>query len=186
MAALAIAAYQRDGAWVVLDNMGETGGRWWTTRGSTAASSRCSWWRSCCSAWPVCTAEPEVSSPAEARPAGLGMGLLALLAGASLIAPAVLAAETATGRVADGWSIAVSSAALFLLVMARMALLLRHVERQARQVRELARSDELTGLPNRRAWNDELPRSLARARRNGEPVVAAQSGRAGRSSRAAA
>jgi predicted signal transduction protein with EAL and GGDEF domain len=128
----------------------------------------------------------EVSSPAEARPAGLGMGLLALLAGASLIAPAVLAAETATGRVADGWSIAVSSAALFLLVMARMALLLRHVERQARQVRELARSDELTGLPNHRAWNDELPRSLARARRNGEPVVAAQSGRTGRSSRAAA
>ncbi len=62
---------------------------------------------------------------------------------------------------------------LFLLVVARMALLLREVERQARQVRELARSDELTGPPNRRAWNDELPRALERARRNNEPVAVA-------------
>ncbi|WP_433790303.1 GGDEF domain-containing protein [Actinoplanes sp. CA-252034] len=115
----------------------------------------------------------EVAAPAEARPAGLGKGLLALLAGASLIAPAVLAAQTASGEVTDGWSIAICSAVLFLLVVARMALLLRHVERQARQVRELARSDELTGLPNRRAWNDELPRALERARRNSEPVAVA-------------
>ncbi|GID52169.1 hypothetical protein Aco03nite_005730 [Actinoplanes couchii] len=115
----------------------------------------------------------QVAEPADSRPAGLGKGLLALLAGASMIAPAVLVAQTATGGVTDGWSIAFCSAVLFLLVVARMALLLREVERQAGQLRDLARSDELTGLPNRRAWNDELPRALERARRDGEPVAVA-------------
>jgi diguanylate cyclase (GGDEF)-like protein len=33
-----------------------------------------------------------------------------------------------------------------------------------------ARTDQLTGLPNRRTWDDELPRELARARRGGEPL----------------
>ncbi|MDH4177747.1 MAG: sensor domain-containing diguanylate cyclase [Thermoleophilia bacterium] len=31
-------------------------------------------------------------------------------------------------------------------------------------------TDELTGLPNRRRWEEELPRALARARRTGAPV----------------
>lgn len=31
-------------------------------------------------------------------------------------------------------------------------------------------TDDLTGLPNRRRWEDELPRALARARRMGSPV----------------
>jgi diguanylate cyclase (GGDEF)-like protein/PAS domain S-box-containing protein len=33
-----------------------------------------------------------------------------------------------------------------------------------------ARTDQLTGLPNRRAWDHELPRELSRARRTGEPL----------------
>jgi diguanylate cyclase (GGDEF)-like protein/PAS domain S-box-containing protein len=33
------------------------------------------------------------------------------------------------------------------------------------RVKELARTDSLTGLPNRRSWQDELDRELARARR---------------------
>jgi diguanylate cyclase (GGDEF)-like protein/PAS domain S-box-containing protein len=33
---------------------------------------------------------------------------------------------------------------------------------------EMARTDDLTGLPNRRAWDDELNRELARSRRSGE------------------
>ena len=37
----------------------------------------------------------------------------------------------------------------------------------------LARTDQLTGLANRRTWDDELPRELARARRNGEPLSVA-------------
>ncbi len=98
---------------------------------------------------------------------------LLLLAGASLIAPAVLAIQLAQGGVTDGVAIVIGSAAVFLLVVTRMAQLVREVERQAQQVRELARQDELTGLPNRRAWNDELPRALEHARRDGRPVSVA-------------
>jgi diguanylate cyclase (GGDEF)-like protein len=163
-----------DSAWVVLDNMGETGealvdNPWFYSGLESVFLVAFVLFGVAC----LHGGAREVAAPADARPAGLGKGLLALLAGASLIAPAVLAAETAAGQVSDGWSIAVCSATLFLLVVARMALLIRHVERQARQVRALARSDELTGLPNRRAWNDELPRALERARRNGEPVAVA-------------
>jgi diguanylate cyclase (GGDEF)-like protein len=34
----------------------------------------------------------------------------------------------------------------------------------------LARTDSLTGVANRRAWDEELPRELARAARSGQPV----------------
>jgi diguanylate cyclase (GGDEF)-like protein len=42
-----------------------------------------------------------------------------------------------------------------------------------RQLDELAHTDALTGLPNRRAWVSELDRGLARGRRTGEPVSVA-------------
>jgi diguanylate cyclase (GGDEF)-like protein len=37
----------------------------------------------------------------------------------------------------------------------------------------IARTDELTGLPNRRAWQDRLPLELARASRAGQPLSVA-------------
>jgi diguanylate cyclase (GGDEF)-like protein len=42
-----------------------------------------------------------------------------------------------------------------------------------REVGRLARTDALTGVPNRRAWDDELPMELARAARSGQPLCAA-------------
>jgi diguanylate cyclase (GGDEF)-like protein len=47
------------------------------------------------------------------------------------------------------------------------------VEHQALQLRALSRADELTGLPNRRAWSDELPAAIERARRDKTPVSVA-------------
>jgi diguanylate cyclase (GGDEF)-like protein len=41
------------------------------------------------------------------------------------------------------------------------------------RVEELARTDELTGLPNRRSWDHELGRSVAHARRLKLPVAVA-------------
>jgi diguanylate cyclase (GGDEF)-like protein/PAS domain S-box-containing protein len=41
------------------------------------------------------------------------------------------------------------------------------------RVQEIARTDELTGLPNRRAWEEELARELARARRSARPLCVA-------------
>ncbi|WP_229076449.1 GGDEF domain-containing protein [Actinoplanes sp. DH11] len=114
-----------------------------------------------------------VATAADRPPARLGRGLLTLLTVASLIAPVLLGVQVHHGRVVSGWAFVFGSATLFLLVVARMALLVRELECQAAQVRDLARSDELTGLPNRRAWNDELPRALERARRDRSPVTVA-------------
>jgi len=46
---------------------------------------------------------------------------------------------------------------LFLLVVLRIAGLVRQVEEQAAQLAALAQRDGLTGMPNRRAWEGELP-----------------------------
>jgi diguanylate cyclase (GGDEF)-like protein len=42
-----------------------------------------------------------------------------------------------------------------------------------RRLESLALTDQLTGLPNRRAWEDTLDRELARAARDGLPVCVA-------------
>lgn len=115
----------------------------------------------------------QLASPGGPATARLSPIHLALLSGASLIAPGVLIVEAVSGGVTDGVPIALGSATLFLLVVTRMAGLLRELERQTRQVRDLARRDELTGLPNRRAWTDELPRALEHARRDGRPISVA-------------
>jgi diguanylate cyclase (GGDEF)-like protein len=115
----------------------------------------------------------DVSTAVPQEQAKLGRGLLVLLAAASLVAPALLAVQVAQGRVRDGWAIAVCCAVLFLLVVTRMAQLVRELERHAAQVRELARRDDLTGLANRRVWAEEMPRALDFARRDGRPVSVA-------------
>lgn len=115
----------------------------------------------------------DLSRPTAPRPPRLGGLQLLALTVATLIAPAILAGQLVVGEVTDGAAVVVGSTALFLLVVTRMAQLVRQVEQQARQVRELSRTDELTGLPNRRAWNDELPKALERSRRDGQPICVA-------------
>jgi diguanylate cyclase (GGDEF)-like protein len=41
------------------------------------------------------------------------------------------------------------------------------------RLQQLSLTDELTGLPNRRGWNEALERELARAQRNDEPLCLA-------------
>jgi diguanylate cyclase (GGDEF)-like protein/PAS domain S-box-containing protein len=41
------------------------------------------------------------------------------------------------------------------------------------RVQEMSRTDSLTGLPNRRSWDDEVTRALARSRRSGQPLTLA-------------
>jgi diguanylate cyclase len=108
----------------------------------------------------------EVGEPATRRILRLSPALLALLTVASLIAPAILAYQVWRHQVTDGVAIAVGSMTLFLLVVTRMAQLLRQIERQSTQLSQLTRVDELTGLPNRRAWSAELPAAIERARRD--------------------
>ncbi len=46
-------------------------------------------------------------------------------------------------------------------------------ERLLERERAMARTDRLTGLPNRRAWDEELRRELSRAKRHGQTVTVA-------------
>ena len=108
----------------------------------------------------------EVGEQAARRTLRLSPTLLALLTVASLLAPAILAYQVWQREVTDGVAIVIGSMALFLLVVTRMAQLLRQIERQSKQLSQLTRVDELTGLPNRRAWSAELPAAIERARRD--------------------
>ena len=57
-----------------------------------------------------------------------------------------------------------------------VAVLLRQIAALTEEVGELARlarTDPLTGLANRRGWNEQLGRELAQARRSGRPVSVA-------------
>jgi diguanylate cyclase len=51
--------------------------------------------------------------------------------------------------------------------------LVDEIRRQAEELERLASTDALTGLPNRRVWEDALPRELARSIRTGAPVAIA-------------
>jgi diguanylate cyclase len=115
----------------------------------------------------------EVAQAGPRRRQGLSPALLGLLSLVSLTAPAVLLLEVSHHDVRDGIAISIGSAALFMLVVTRMAQLLRQVERQSVRLQELSHVDELTGLPNRRAWTGELPRAIERARRDGTALCVA-------------
>ena len=92
---------------------------------------------------------------------------LVLLAATSLMAPAVLVEQGLRHQPIDVGAIALGSVVLFLLVVLRMAGLVTQVQDQATQLAALAHNDMLTGIPNRRAWELELPREMARVRRQG-------------------
>jgi len=59
------------------------------------------------------------------------------------------------------------------VLVGAMLWLLAQVGALYREVRRLARTDGLTGVANRRAWDEALPRELARAGRSGQPVCVA-------------
>jgi diguanylate cyclase (GGDEF)-like protein len=115
----------------------------------------------------------EFAIPARDGGERMSRALLGSLTVASLVAPIILAVEAAQGKVTDGIAIAIGSAQLSALVVARTAYLLRHVQRQSERLRDLALEDPLTGLPNRRALQSYLADALARARRDRHPISVA-------------
>jgi diguanylate cyclase (GGDEF)-like protein len=48
--------------------------------------------------------------------------------------------------------------------------LVREIEQLLAKLHEVARTDALTRVANRRAWDEQLPRELARAKRSSEPL----------------
>lgn len=58
------------------------------------------------------------------------------------------------------------------LLAAEVAVTLGRVDLLSR-LESIARTDDLTGLPNRRSWEEELPREVSRAQREGRPLCVA-------------
>jgi diguanylate cyclase (GGDEF)-like protein len=98
---------------------------------------------------------------------------LSLLTGVSLVAPILLLGQAWGRSGIDAAAIGIGSIALFLLVVGRMAGLIRQVEQQAAQLETLAQHDPLTGTANRRAWDHALPVEMDRARRAATPLAVA-------------
>ncbi len=65
--------------------------------------------------------------------------------------------------------VALSNVAMELCVFLAFGLLLHELRRRLGVERRLARTDMLTGMPNRRAFHSELQREIARCRSFGQP-----------------
>jgi diguanylate cyclase (GGDEF)-like protein len=89
---------------------------------------------------------------------------LVVLAGAALIAPAVLLVRDLLGTLRDVPVIAAACAVLFLLAVGRLAGLVA-------DQRRLACTDVLTGLRTRRFFGSQLPFELTKARRAGTSLA---------------
>jgi diguanylate cyclase (GGDEF)-like protein len=89
----------------------------------------------------------------------------------------VLRHEVAVGVLVLGWRQPVgeldnAAGSGLRMLAAEAAIAIDRAELLAR-LEASARTDDLTGLPNRRAWEHELPRELARAERDLRPVCVA-------------
>ncbi|HET8614023.1 MAG TPA: GGDEF domain-containing protein [Actinomycetales bacterium] len=115
----------------------------------------------------------QLSEPAPQRDLPFTRRRLLALAAASLTSPGTLAVQLVLGVSLDGWAVVISSVVLFLLVVARMGGLLSRLQHQATQLAALARTDGLTGLPNRRTGDAELSRSCQRALADGHVLSVA-------------
>lgn len=103
----------------------------------------------------------EAAAPTPVRPPQLGRRRLAVLAAASLMAPAMMGVQAARGDAVDVPVFAGGSAVLFLLVVARLAGM-------ATALGETAWYDQLTRLPNRAQLLHRLESALARSAADGE------------------
>jgi diguanylate cyclase (GGDEF)-like protein len=77
-----------------------------------------------------------------------------------------------TERTISAWLVLAMGIGASVLLGA-LLWLLAQVGALYREVGRLARTDSLTGVANRRAWDEELPRELARAARSGQPMCVA-------------
>lgn len=108
------------------------------------------------------------------RPPAFVRPRLFLLTAIVLLAPAVGLYQGATGRAGQDWlATGITSVILFLLVAVRMAGLVRRIESQAERLTLLARQDALTGLANRRQWDERLAEAVTEQTFTGQSLFVA-------------
>lgn len=105
-----------------------------------------------------------LGEPATVTDPGPGPARIIALCAAALVAPATLLVEYFRGKYHGIPVIAVACGLLFLLTIARLAVLVA-------QQRRLAITDMLTGLRTRRYFEARLVTELAHARRTGTPLA---------------
>lgn len=113
--------------------------------------------------------EPD-PEPAEAPPS---RRRLTALAGGLMLPGVVLLIDGARGPGIAWPVIGIGTLLLSALVLVRMVGLLNIVQVQAVRLSALARSDSLTGAPNRRTWDHELPRACQISRERGTTLCVA-------------
>ena len=95
------------------------------------------------------------------------------LALAALSLPILILADAGTGLAEDVKVFAAATVVIILLILVRAFGIMRTVVLQRRQLDALARTDELTRLPNRRSWDYELRRTQDWADETGRPLTLA-------------
>jgi diguanylate cyclase (GGDEF)-like protein len=98
---------------------------------------------------------------------------LLVLTGGLLLPPVALLGDGLDGEVSSWPIVLAGSVLLSVLVLVRMAGLLTMVRAQAVKLAALARSDPLTGVPNRRSWDFELARGCRSALDEDRPLTVA-------------
>jgi diguanylate cyclase (GGDEF)-like protein len=109
-----------------------------------------------------------LSSPAAIAEDTMHVRRIVALAAATMTGPAIFVGELIAGVPLDAWIVSVASALMMLLILARMIWLVRQLQEQAEWLVQLADTDLLTGLPNRRALTAEV---LARLADNGRHLA---------------
>ena len=96
-----------------------------------------------------------------------------LLAGLAAVAGALVVPVVWLGYPASEWRSAAIWIGVSVLIGATVQRLVRELRDRASRLEEVSPIDYVTGLANRRAWENDLPRELARADRDGRPLCVA-------------
>ena len=115
--------------------------------------------------WAAAALHPSMKPPpcTVAAPVGrFGLGRLGLLAACTLLVPAVLFIQGIRHDRINWLAVGVGSVALFLLVLARLSGFVGQVRQQADHLERLAMRDDLTGLANRRRFEEAVADAVAK------------------------
>lgn len=121
--------------------------------------------------WAAAALHPSTAGEIGSAPSGtarFGRVQQVVLCGCALLAPAMLFLPGVGDNAIDRAAIGASATVLFLLVVVRVSGLTRRVRGQAAELERLAMHDDLTGLPNRR----QFEQALSAAARTNPPWVA--------------
>ncbi|WP_239175468.1 putative bifunctional diguanylate cyclase/phosphodiesterase [Actinoplanes cyaneus] len=112
--------------------------------------------------WAAAAVHPSATAGTAEESGSLGWSRLIALTASMLLVPAILLLQGGGGTGATVWLVVgIGSMVLFVLVVTRMSGYIARAHSQAARLRDLAMRDDLTGLPNRRAFEEEAVKGVA-------------------------